>query len=101
VLINSAGSLDELGLDQLAGRFRTERVVTLAASDVARELLGRPMPNAALLGGFAALTGKVSIDALGAAIHARFPGAVGDGNVAAARRAYELVGSGTEEPAHA
>ncbi len=49
------------------------------------------MPNAVLLGGFAALTGVVSLDAVAEAIHEKFPGAVGEKNVAAARVAYEQL----------
>ena len=40
-------------------------VLTLPATDLAREHLGRPLPGAPLLGGFAALTGAVSIDSRG------------------------------------
>ena len=50
--------------------------------------LGRPVPNAALLGGFAALTGLISLDSVAGAIRERFGGAVGEGNVAAAEAAH-------------
>ena len=74
----------------------------MPATELAREHLGRPLPNAALLGGFAALTGLVSLDvASSAAIRERFPGATGDGNVAAAAAAYDHVRERAEEPAHA
>ena len=101
VLINTAGSLESLGLGSLGERFRPERVVTVPATDVARELLGRPLPNAALLGGFAALTGVVSVDSVARAIEGRFGGRVAEANVAAARRAHELVATGTREVARA
>ncbi len=55
VLINSSRDLDGLGLADLAGRFRPERLLTVPATALAREHLGRPLPNAVLLGGFAAL----------------------------------------------
>ena len=48
-------------------------------------------PNAALLGGFAAMTGVVSLGAVADAIRERFPGAIGDGNVAAATAAHAFV----------
>jgi len=101
VLMNSGRSLAELGLDDLAERFRLERVVTLPATELAREHLGRPLPNAVLLGGFAALTGVVSIDAVAAAIRARFGGKLGDANVAAAQAAYELIHAQDREAVHA
>lgn len=92
VLINTARSLGELGLRGMAGgRFRAERVRTVPATDLARRHLGRPLPNAALLGGFAALTGVVSIESMVGAISERFAGSVGEGNAAAARAAYDLV----------
>jgi pyruvate ferredoxin oxidoreductase gamma subunit len=67
------------------------RVVTVAATVIAREELGRPLPNAALLGGFAALNDLVGIEALASAIADRFGGETGDRNIAAARRAYDEV----------
>ena len=54
--------------------FRRERLLTVPATELAREHLGRPLPNAALLGGFAALSGLVSLDSVAAAIRERFPG---------------------------
>ena len=91
VLLNSARTLDELGLADTG-----LRIVTLPATDIARTHLGRPVPNAVLLGGFAALTGVVSLDAVVAAIQEKFPGAVGEKNATAARVAYEQL-----EPVHA
>ena len=91
VLINSSHSFDELGLDELSGRFSPERLRTVPATELARALLGRPLPNAALLGGFAALSGQILMGAIARAIRDRFPGATGEGNVAAAERAYALV----------
>jgi pyruvate ferredoxin oxidoreductase gamma subunit len=67
------------------------RVITVAASDLAREHLGRPQPGTALLGALIAATGATSFAALEAAIRERFPGAIADGNVAAARAAYDSV----------
>ena len=96
VLINTGRGLDELGLgDFAATRFRPERVVTVAATDIAREHLGRPLPNAALLGGFAALTGAVSVESVANAIRGRFPGRTAEGNVAAALAAADAVREGS------
>ena len=92
VLLNSSRSAAELGLGEL-----TARIVTVPATELAREHLGRPLPNAALLGGFAALTGAVSLASVVAAIRDRFTGAVQAGNVAAAEAAHAFV----KEPAHA
>lgn len=91
ILINSSRSFEELGIGELAGRHGRDRLVTVPATGFARERLGRPLPNAALLGGFAALTGAVSIEAVARAIRERFTGRVGEGNVAAAEEAYRYV----------
>lgn len=88
VLINSSRDLDALGLGRLRDRFRHERLRTVAASELARQHLGRPLPNAALLGGFAALTGKVSLSSVTRATRERFPGAIGSANAAAAEAAF-------------
>lgn len=101
ILINTSRSFDELGLGEFVKQFRHERLLTVPATDLAREHLGRPLPNAALLGGFAALSGLVSIDSLAQAIRGRFSGRVADGNVAAAQQAFELVRGELQEPAHA
>jgi pyruvate ferredoxin oxidoreductase gamma subunit len=61
------------------------------ATDLAREHLGRPLPNAVLLGGFAALSGLISPESVAAAINQRFPGPIGDRNVAAAEAAFAYV----------
>ena len=66
-------------------------LLTVPATELALEHTGRPVPNAVLLGGFAAQTGAVSLDAVVRAIAARFSGPVAAGNVAAAREAYRIV----------
>jgi pyruvate ferredoxin oxidoreductase gamma subunit len=91
ILINSTRSLDELGLDDFASRFPADHVYTMPASDLALEHVGRPLPNAPLLGGFAAICGQLRIDSVTAALRERFPGRTGEQNAAAARAAYERV----------
>lgn len=82
VLVNSARTWEDLRLGDLP--LRRSRVVLVPATQLAVEHLGRPLPNAALLGGFAALSdGLVSLDAVCAAIRHRFTGPVADGNAAA------------------
>ena len=83
--------LEELGLGDLVERLTTEHVVAVPATEIAREHLGRPLPNAALLGAFAALTGELSLRAVTDAIRERFPGPVGVGNASAAEAAYAFV----------
>jgi pyruvate ferredoxin oxidoreductase gamma subunit len=91
VLINTSRGLDELGLDEFAEGFRPGRLVTLAASEIAKNRLGRPMPNTSLLGGFAAMTGVVSLESVARAIRQKFSGQIADSNVLASEDAYESV----------
>ena len=101
LLINTARRLDELGLGELLGRFRRERLQTVPATQLARELLGRPLPNAAVLGAFAALSDGVSLSSVTRAIGERFGGSIGQGNVAAAERAFAFVRGNLGAPAPA
>ena len=91
VLVNTSRTFDDLGIGDFVRQFHHERLLTCPASDLALARLGRPLPNAALLGGFAALTGEVGLDSIASAIRERFKGAVGDFNVDAATDAYQLV----------
>ena len=45
----------------------------------------------ALLGGFAAITNLLAFDSVAKAIREKFPGPVGEANIAAAREAYEIA----------
>ena len=91
ILINTTRSYEELGIGEFIAGFRPERLCTVPATELAVKHVGRPLPNAALLGGFAAVTGLLSLDSVAAAIRDKFPGRVAEGNVAAATAAYEVV----------
>ncbi len=91
ILINTAKSFAQLGLDGFVEDLGSERLLTVPASKLAREHTGRAVANAALLGGFAALTGMISLDAVARAIRERFKGALGEGNVASAQAAHDWV----------
>ena len=62
-------------------------MATVPATELARQYVGRPLPNAALLGGFAALTERTLLSSVLAAVRERFHGDVGERNVAVAERA--------------
>jgi pyruvate ferredoxin oxidoreductase gamma subunit len=64
------------------------RVLTVAASETARRLIGRDAPGPALLGALAAVTGVVGADALVAAVRERFSGHVAEANVDAVLETY-------------
>jgi pyruvate ferredoxin oxidoreductase gamma subunit len=100
VLLNSVKGFAELGLAELAQGPKRYRIVCLPASELALKHVGRPVPNAALLGGFAAVTGELGIESVVAAILEKFPKAIADKNVAAARAAH-LLATRPVETAHA
>lgn len=91
LLLNSSRSLRDLHLGDIAGRLRPGHALSIPAGEIARRHLGKPLPNAALLGGFAALTGQLGLAAVRDAIRERFPGAAGEANAAAAAECFELV----------
>lgn len=102
ILINSKRSFAELGLSDLMQSHRPERLCTVPATELAMKHVGRPVPNAALLGGFAAISGVVSLEAVAKAIREKFPEKLAEGNVAAARAAFEFVQKEMQEAkAHA
>lgn len=91
VLINSERSPAQLGLDAFLADHDPDRVVCVPATQLALEHIGRPVPNVALLGGFAALTGVITPAGLELAVAERFHGPVRAGNQAAARAAFRSV----------
>ena len=101
ILINTSRSFDALGLGEFVRGFRAEHLCTVPATELALKHVGRPVPNAALLGGFAAVSAQVSIDSVAQALRQKFSGAIAEGNVAAAREAYEFVRQEIHEASHA
>jgi pyruvate ferredoxin oxidoreductase gamma subunit len=99
VLVNSTRTAAGLPFGVLSVPPR--RRFAVPASELALDLIGRPVPNAALLGGFAALSGLVSLESVSTAIRERFTGPVAEGNVAAATRAFGIVRAEIEERRHA
>ena len=96
MLINSSRGFAELGLAEFVRGFHGNRLRTVPATELAVKHVGRPVPNAALLGGFAALSGQIHIESLAAAIRDKFPRAVAEKNVAAATEAHALVSRSME-----
>ena len=102
VLINSTRSFDDLGLGGLSKGPGGFQLCCLPATELALKHVGRPVPNAALLGGFAAVTGLIALTSVISAIRQKFPTPVAEKNIAAAKEAFELaVKLKSEEPVHA
>ncbi len=101
ILINSTRSFEELGIGDFVKAFAHDHRCSVPASELALKHVGRPLPNAALLGGFAAMTGRLTLDAVAQAIRERFPGKVGAANVLAAEAAYAHVKKVCQGSVHA
>ncbi|MGF1642496.1 MAG: 2-oxoacid:acceptor oxidoreductase family protein [Thiotrichales bacterium] len=93
ILINSTKTLEALGLDEFLRDHPGDKLVTVPATELALKHVGRPVPNAALLGGFAAISGHLKLESVEAAIRQKFSGKIADGNIAAARAAFDAVQS--------
>ncbi len=91
VLINSSASIEEMGLAELAAKLPRGHVLTVPATRFALEKIGRPLPGAAMLSGFAAMTGGLKLESVQAAYNARFGGKIAEANAAVASAAYEFI----------
>lgn len=91
LLLNSSKNFEELGIAGIAQGLDPLRSVCVPATELALNYLGRPMPNAVLLGAFARLSGRLAFESVAAAVRSKFSGAVADKNVHAARAAFEYV----------
>jgi pyruvate ferredoxin oxidoreductase gamma subunit len=102
ILINSTRSFEELGIGEFVRNFPRAHLCTVPATELALKHVGRPLPNAALLGGFAAISGQLRFESVAKAIREKFPGQVGIANVAAAQAAHDsALAALTREAAHA
>ena len=94
ILINSMRSFEDLGIADFVNSFPEGHVRDVGATELAVKHIKRPLPNAALIGGFAAVSGQLTMASVANAVMSKFPGAVGEANVAAAQEAYALVSAG-------
>jgi pyruvate ferredoxin oxidoreductase gamma subunit len=78
--------------DASALKLNTEaEVVTIDATRIAIDTLGRPIVNTTMLGAFCGATGEVKLESLERSILTRFSGSLGEKNIKAIRTAYERV----------
>lgn len=100
VVLNTNRSFADIGLGELARKFRPERLITVSATELALKHVGRAVPNVPLLGAFAAASGLISLDSVIAAIREKFGGRIAETNIAAATEAYQTA-LAEKETAHA
>lgn len=85
ILINTDKS--EADIDLKTGA----KIITIDATRIAMNILGRPIVNTTMLGAFCGATGEIGLEGLNKAIMERFSGELGKKNVEAIKTAYERV----------
>ncbi|MDZ4201564.1 MAG: 2-oxoacid:acceptor oxidoreductase family protein [Gallionella sp.] len=101
VLLNTGHSFEAIGLGEVLKAHRAERFCTLPATELGIKHIGRPIPNAPLIAGFAALSGIIRLESVIKGIEQKFSGKIAEGNIAAATEAHEMVKKMMKERAHA
>jgi len=91
LLINTNKSFAELHLTDIVTKLPKGHACTVPASELALKHIGRPLPNVALLGAFAALTGIVHLQSVATAIREAFSGKIAEANIAAASAAHDAI----------
>jgi pyruvate ferredoxin oxidoreductase gamma subunit len=90
-VVNTRESANQIRQLRPAAPSAPGHLATVPADDIVREYLGRPIPSAALLGAFAALTGQITLEHVIDAIGRIFKGKVAAGNIASAEVAHKWV----------
>lgn len=85
-VVNNTREPSDLGLKTEA------KVITVPASRIAKEIMGRAdRVNTALIGAFVAATGELTLEALEKSVHTRFKGKAAESNWKALVEAYNEV----------
>ncbi len=66
-------------------------VWTIAATELAMKVLGRPISNTAMLGALVRATNIIKLESLFTEVHSQFGERIGEKNVAVIKQAYDLV----------
>jgi pyruvate ferredoxin oxidoreductase gamma subunit len=69
------------------------RVVTVPATELALEMVGKPIINTIMVGAFAAASGEIRLEALQRSVRSRYPGELGEKEIVAMKKAYEDIRS--------
>ena len=85
IIINTDRPKGSLKLDTKA------EIITIDATKIAMEILGRPIVNTTMLGAFCGASKEVSLESLFTAISERFHGELGKKNLLAIKTAFEGV----------
>ncbi len=85
LLINSDFDPETFDIDTKA------KILTVNATKIALDIIGRPIVNTILLGAFAGATGEIQPESIMDAVKKRFPGKVGERNAEAIQEAYNMM----------
>ena len=77
--------------EEIHNNLKNVKLKCVDATELALQYVGKPIPNAVLLGSFAALTGIIKIESVVEAINTKFSGAIAEKNVNAAQAAYDRI----------
>lgn len=91
VLLNSTRTVEELGIGEIVDQLLPGRIRTIAATDLAREYVGRPLPSGPLLGAVAAFIGLTSLDAIANSFRDCFSETVAEANIRAAHAGFDAM----------
>lgn len=67
------------------------KIITIDATKIAMDIIGRPIVNTVLLGAFAAATGEINVESIKNAVQNRFKGPVGEKNANAIQKAFDII----------
>ena len=85
IIINSEFGPETFKLDTKA------TIMTVDATRIALDIIGRPIVNTVLLGAFAGATSEINPKSIQDAVKERFPGKVGEKNAEAIQKAYDMM----------
>lgn len=91
IVLNSGKPISDLPIRGIVNGLLPGHVQELPATQIAREHIGRPLPNAAMLGALVALTGILKLSSINDAISKKFPPAIAEKNHKAAAAAHDYV----------
>jgi len=91
VLVNTSKTPEQLGIQDATDKLPSGHVASVPATELAMHHLKRPTPNTVLLGAFTAMSDIVKLESVFKAIQKKFPGKIGEMNIAAAQAAYDAA----------
>lgn len=68
------------------------KVVTVPATELALDIVGKPIINTIMVGAFASASGEIHLEALEDSVRERYPGELGEKEIVAMQKAFEQVG---------